>query len=231
MTSSGTYNYNISAAEAVLAALERCQIRAPSIRTEHMNTAKNEFNLLMAEWANKQVNLWKVELDTVALVQGTATYTLTPQTVMVLDAYVSLNYGTTSQSDTYITPMSRTQYASIGNKSTQGRPTSYWFDRTITPTLTMWPVPDASGPYQMSWYAAIQIQDVSLPSGTTLDLPYRWLDAAVAGLAYRMARVYAPQLVPMLKQDAMEAWQTAATQDVENANFSIAPSLSSFYRR
>ena len=42
MTSSGTYAFSLSTGDAVVAAFERVKIRAPSIRQEHMRTARNE---------------------------------------------------------------------------------------------------------------------------------------------------------------------------------------------
>src|SRR5215831_16926590 len=99
MTSSGTYNYSLSNGEAVLAAFERAQVRAPELRQEHMLTARRELNDLFVELSNRQVNLWKVELISQTLTQGTATYTIPARVVMILDAYRSLNYGTTSQTD------------------------------------------------------------------------------------------------------------------------------------
>jgi len=231
MTSSGTYNFNLSNAEIVLAAYERIQIRLPSVRQEHFATARRELNLMMTQFSNLQPNLWKVELDSITMVAGTATYDVTPETVMILDAYISIDNATVSETDTYITPMSRTQYASIGDKEVEGRPTSYWFDRLIAPTVTMWPVPDTGGPYTMNFYSCLQMFDANLASGETPDVPYLWLDALVASLSYRLARAYAPQFEAIRKMDAQEAWEVAATQNVENVNFSIAPDLGVYYKR
>src|SRR5215470_4621865 len=177
MTSSGTYDFSLSNGEGVLAAFERIQVRSPEIGQEHMLTARREINLLFSEWSNRQVNLWEVVPLSVSLVQGTATYSIPGKVVMILDAYRSLNNGTVDQIDSFVTPISRTIYATIANKFTQGPPTQYWFDRVLSPTVTLWPVPDSGGPYVFNYYAVTQIQDASIPAGETPDLPYRWLDA------------------------------------------------------
>lgn len=231
MTSSGTYAFSLSNGEAVLAAFERCQIRLPSIRQEHMLTARRELNFLLSEWSNKQVNLFEVVLRSQTLTQGTAAYSVNANTVMILDVYISLNQGATNQTDRYITPLSRTNYASISNKQSQGFPTSYWLNRLISPIITFWPVPDGGGPYTLNYYCCTQMQDANLPGGETPDIPYRWTDALVSGLAHRLARVYKPELEQQRKADAMEAWTIAATQDVESAPFTLAPSIGSYYRR
>lgn len=237
MTSSGTYNYSLSNGEAVLAAFERVQIRAPSIRQEHMLTARRELNDLFVELSNRQVNLFKVELQSIPLVQGTATYTVPSRTVMILDSYLTLNNGQQSQTDRYITPVSRTEYASYAQKATQGPPTVYWFDRLIAPTITFYPTPDGDGPYVVNQYCCVQMQDASLPGGETPDLPYRWLGVLVAGLALRFARVYPPQGIDQLtfqaarKADYDDAWKWAASQDTENVPLTIAPAIRSYYPR
>src|SRR5262245_45009943 len=210
MTSSGTYSYSLSNGEAVLAAYERVQIRAPSIRQEHMLTARREINLLFVEFANRQVNLWRVEQLSISLTESTATYAVPGRVVMILDGYITLNNGQgENQIDRYITPISRTEYASYASKFVEGQPTVYWFDRQISPDVTFFPVPDDNGPYVFNYYAATQIQDANIASGETPDVPYRWLDVLVAGLAWRLSRVYAPQLAAERKADYAEAWNFA----------------------
>src|SRR5688572_17681673 len=105
MASSGTYDFEISNGEAVLAAYERIRVFPPSITQKHMASARRELNLmLIAHAGNKQVNLWKVDRVDTTLVSGQATYNVDPSTVMILDAWISTDSGQ-YESDTYITPM------------------------------------------------------------------------------------------------------------------------------
>jgi hypothetical protein len=227
MASSGTYDFSISNGEVVLAAFERIKIFPPMLLQHHMVTARRELNLLLAEAANRQVNLWKVDLVTTPLVSGIDTYPVDPRTVMILDAWVT----TPQSNDLFITPMSRTEYASINNKSTPGRPTTFWFDRLISPTITVWPVPNQSG-FTLSYYRCVQMQDANLPGGETPDLPYLWLDWFIAGMAHRLSRPYATtEVEKMRKADAVEAWTVAATQNTENVPLTLAPTISGYYRR
>lgn len=230
MATSGTYAFNLSNGGIMRNAFGRIRVRMPSIRTEHLITAQDELNLAFAEAANKQVNLWKVDQVTVPLVAGQATYDVDPSTVMILDAWIRTSQGGATN-DRYISPVSRTDYASYSNKATPGAPTTYWFDRQINPTVTMWPVPDASGPYTLMYFRCRQMQDAAFAGGQTPDLPYRWLDWVVASLAYRLARHYAQELEAVRKVDAKEAWDVAASQDTENVNLSLSPPISTFYRR
>ena len=229
MTSSGTYAFSPSNGELVLAAYERIQIRAPSIRQEHMLSARRELNFLFSQWSNASPNLWEIPLVSQTLTPGTATYSVNANTIMILDAVITLNQGSANQSDLYVTPISRTEYMSYASKFTQGRPTIYWFDRLISPTITLYPVPDSGGPYTLNYYSCTQMQDANLAGGETPDVPYRFFDAIVAGMSHRLARIYAPQMEAARKVDSTEAWGIAAEQDTENVNFNLAPGLSVYY--
>jgi hypothetical protein len=239
VASSGTYTYSLSNGEAVLAAFDRIQIRYPSIQQHHMLTARREINLLFSEWSNRQVNLWKVPNtpNQLSLVQGTANYTLPANVVMILDAYRSINTGASNETDIYMTPISRTEYASYAAKSSQAPPTVFWFERQIIPTVTMYPAPDGGGPYVFQYYPVLQIQDANLQGGETPDLPYRWLDPLVAGLTLRLGRAYPPQGVDLLawrkelNEEYEAAWGLAAKQDVENVPLSLMPTIGGYYRR
>ena len=230
MGSSGTYLFNPTNGSIVLSAYERIQIRAPEIRQEHMLSAYNEFNYLLSSIANLQPNLWKVIRSQIVLTPGVLNYSLPANTVMILDASIVLNFDTANESRRYITPISRTEYMSYANQQSPGQPTVYWFWRTETPLVKFYLVPDSNGPYTFDFFSCIQVQDANLTNGETLDVPYRWLDAIVAGVSHRLSRIYAPQLEPVRKADALEAWTIAATQDTENVPLMLAPQLSGYYR-
>jgi hypothetical protein len=187
-------------------------------------------NMLLSRWSNMGVNLWKVDTETITLQAGVSTYSVPSDTVMILDMYSRTPSGTTN-TDRIMMPISRTEYASYPNKLQQGFPTVFWFDRLISPTVTVWPVPDGSGsPTTITYYRVTQVQDANLPGGETIDVPYRWLDAFANGLAYYLARIWQPQLVGQLKQEADEAYMIAANQDTENVSVYISPMIGGYFR-
>ena len=226
MTTSGTYAFNPSLGEIVLYAYQNIGIRPTSVLQEHMESARMATNMMLSRWSNQGVNLWAVDLVTVPLVQGQTTYAVDGNTIMVLDAYTTTDSGI----DRVIMPISRTEYASYPNKTQQGFPTSYWYDRLISPTLTLWPVPDGSSATILKYYRVRQVQDSNLQNGENVEIPYRWLEAVADGLTYRLARIWAPQMAQMLKGQADESYQIAATQDVETVPTYIAPMLSGYFR-
>jgi len=229
MTASGTYNFSLTNGEGVIDAYERCGILMAQLEQKHFYTARRQLNLMLnSEWSNRQVNLWRVELLSQALTQGTATYTLPARVVMVLDAYRSTTTGGV-QTDIFMTPISRDDYAAYPQKATQAPPTQYWFNRQETPTFTTYPVADAGGPYTVNYYACSNIQDSNLPGGETPDVPNRWFDAMCAGLAHRVSRTFAPDKTAGLKIEYDEAWKLAATQDIENVPIRIIPKMGGYW--
>ena len=224
---SGTFLFAPSLGEVVLNAYARIGVRRPDILQTHLSDARMEANLLLAKISNLQPNLWTVDLQALPLLQGSATYTVPAETVMILDVYI--RYGNPI-TDRALYPVSRSEYSSYPNKDTQSFPTVYWFDRLISPTITLWSTPDGNGPYTLFYYRVRQIQDADYVNGQNIEIPYLWMDAFTAGLAYRLARIYAPSLEGQRKQDADEAWAQAAVQNTENVNIMFSPGLSSYFR-
>jgi len=226
MTTSGTYAFNPALGEIVLYAYQNIGVRPAAVLQEHMESARMATNMMLSRWSNQGVNLWAVDLVTVPLVQGTSTYAVDGNTIMVLDAYTT----TVNGPDRVIMPISRTEYASYPNKTQQGFPTSYWFDRLISPTITLWPVPDGSSATTLKYYRVRQVQDANLQNGENAEIPYRWLECFADGLAYRLARIWQPQMAVALKAQADESYQIAADQDVEAVNTYISPMIGGYFR-
>jgi hypothetical protein len=149
MATSGTYAFNPSLGELVLYAYNVCGVRPSTLAQEHMSSARMAANLMLSRWSNQGVNLWAVDLVTVPLSEAVTTYSVDPSTVMILDAYIETSSGSGSPIDRIIMPVSRTEYASYPNKEQQGFPTVFWFDRLISPTITLWPVPPANDTYTL----------------------------------------------------------------------------------
>lgn len=229
MTSSGTYNFAPSIGELALSAFGRLQIRRATVGTEHLQDAQQEANLALVSFSNRGPNLWAVDLQSIPLVQAVPTYSVLGSTVMMLGTYITTTSGGTA-SDTTITPLSRDEYAAISEKTSPGRPTSFWYDRLNSQTVTTYPVADRTSVYTLNFYRYRQLQDASVAGGQTADLVYLFLDAFVAELAHRLSRYYAPQLEAQRKADADMAWNIAASQNTENVGMSITPTLSSYYR-
>ena len=229
MATSGTYAFNPSLGEIIIYAYNLTGIRGTSLLQEHMQSARMAANMMLSNWGNRGVNLWAVDLITTPLVQGTSTYAVDSNTVMILDAYIETDNGSGQPIDRLILPISRTEYASYPNKDQQGFSTTYWFDRLLSPTVTLWPVPDGTTT-SFKYYRVRQLQDANLQNGQQVEIPYLWMEAFAYGLAQRLAVIWAPERVQILKPMADEAYQIAADQNVETAQQYISPIISGYFR-
>lgn len=230
MATSGTYTFNPSLGELTLYAYNLAGLRNTSLMQEHMESARMATNLMLSRWANQGVNLWAVDLITTPLVAGQTTYDVDPNTVVILDAYVQIDNGSSQPIDRVIMPISRTEYASYPNKEQQGFTTVFWFDRLISPTVTLWPVPDGYSAQTLKYYRVRQIQDANLQNAQNVEIPYLWLEAFAYGLASRVAQIWSPEKLQFLKPLADEAYQIAAAQNVETAQQYISPMISGYFR-
>lgn len=223
---SGTFNFFPSLGECTLNALSRIRIRGPMVAAEHLHQAWMESNLMQVEWSNRGPNLWKVNEQVFDLQAGIPTYALPSTNIMVLNVTIGVGDPPNEQELT-ITPMTRQEYTMQPNKLQQGRPTTFWYDRTIAPTITFWPAPNQV--YHCHVWSFGQQFDASHRAAMQLDVPYRWLDAACAGLAYRMAIHYAPDLEAQRKVQSDDAYKFASTQDTEDGSIYFLPSISNYY--
>lgn len=392
MSSSGTYTFNPAISDLTIEIFDRLQIRSTELTPDHMRSAKMSFNLMMSTFSNKGVDLWTVDLQTVPLVQGVATYSIPSDTIMILPGTYIRNYslgspidetptfttiissptinvylpnnglsvtsyiniiipisvggiilygfyqvvsvigndnftitasdsatssttggvvpyfstiassvtvnvlfpnhgylsgqpfvvqvpvlvggvtlagtytiativdsnnftitspyaaGSTASAyensgkaqiatqqttqipiDRIMAPMSRDDYAALPNKPQQGFPTTYWFNRLIDPTITLWEVPDGNGPYQLQYYRFTQIQDADAKSGQTLDMPYRFLEPFCASVAFHLSMKWKPESAIALKAYSDEVWASAAAEDREYVPLYLQPDVSGYY--
>jgi hypothetical protein len=100
----------------------------------------------------------------------------------------------------------------------------------LSPTITIWPVPDGTSAQYLKYYRLVQVQDAVLPSGATLDVPYLFLEAYAAELAWRLAMIWQPERVQMLKPMADELYKVAANTNVEIADVYVTPQLTNYFR-
>jgi hypothetical protein len=224
MTVSGTTAFNMDLTEVVEEAFERV---GAEMRTGYdLRTARRSLNLLFADWANRGVNMWTFEQGTIPLVAGTATYDLPADTVDLLEHVIRTGAGSAStQADLNITRISVSTYATIPNKLQQARPIQVWIERRQSaPRITVWPVPDNTTTYNFVYWRLRRIDDAG-GGVNTMDVPFRFLNAMVAGLAYYLALKVPGGMdrVGLLKAQYDEAWELASSEDREKAAVRFVP--------
>jgi hypothetical protein len=223
MTTSGVTTFNPDLTEIIEEAFERC---GGEMRTGYdMRTARRSLNLMFTDWANRGVNMWTMEQGQQILTPGTATYNLPADTVDLLDHVIRTGAGNVStQADLTITRISEPTYATIPNKLAQARPIQIWIERLNTPRFTVWPVPDNTQQYILVYWRLRRIQDAG-NGVNTMDMPFRFYNAMVAGLAYYMGMKVpgAIDRLQVLKAQYDEAWELASGEDREKAAVRFVP--------
>jgi hypothetical protein len=225
MTTSGTATFNLDLAEIVDECFERCGSEARS--GYDLRTARRSLNLLLTDWANRGVNLWTVEQGQQVLTAGTNTYTLPADTVDLIEHVIRTGAGNVStQTDLTITRISVSTYSSIPNKLQSARPIQIWINRQAeAPQFTVWPTPDNSQTYTLVYWRLRRIQDAGAGGTYTQDIPFRFLNALVAGLAYYLSMKIpgAMERMQVLKAQYDEAWDLASSEDRDRSAVRFVP--------
>jgi|TARA_R100000329_G_C7588227_1_gene208558 hypothetical protein len=221
MATSGTTAFDLNIDDIIEEAYERCGVRTNS--GKDLRSARRSLNLLLSEWGNRGVHLWKVTLKEQLLTAGTATYTTPADCNDVLEAYISTNTGIgTSITDVSLTKIDRSAYAALPNKGSRGQPSQYFVNRQITPTITLYLTPDASTYTYVKYYYIGRIQDAGVYTNQT-DIVYRFLPCMCSGLAYYLSLKKAPQLTQGLKLFYEDELQRALTEDGQRTSVYISP--------
>ena len=145
-TYASTASFDLTIDQICQEAYERCGLQ---IRNGYdLQTAKRSLNLMLAEWANRGINLWTVKKQEKALAADSTNLTGTnlfgsgaddsQQIVDITDVIIR----DSSNNDYSTTAIGRAQYWNYTVKTTNGRPTQFYFERTISPTLYLYPAAD-----------------------------------------------------------------------------------------
>ena len=241
MTTTGTATFNLDLNDLVEEAFERA---GSELRTGYdLRTARRSLNLLTIEWANRGINLWTIEQGQIPLVTGQVVYPLPVDTIDLLDQVIRTNAGSASnQTDINISRISESTYSTIPNKLTQGRPIQVWINRQSgattptgvnAPTINIWPTPNApDNQYMFVYWRLRRINDAGDGSNTQ-DIPFRFLPAMVAGLAYYLSvkiQGTDPNRVMGLKADYEQQFQLASEEDRDKSSIRWVPRNMSYTR-
>lgn len=234
MTTTGTALFNIDLSEIIEEAFERA---GSELRSGYdFKTARRSLNLLLIEWGNKGINLWTVEQGQIVLNTGVAVYPLPVDTVDLLDHVIRTGSGQ-NQSDITISRISGSTYSTIPNKNALGKPIQVWINRQsgattptgiASPTINVWPTPQApDSQYTFVYWRLRRMQDAG-NGVNTQDIPYLFLPALVAGLAYYLSMKLPGmdlQRATALKAVYDEQFQLAADENREKAPVRVVPRM------
>ena len=221
MATSGTSAFNLEISEVIEEAFERCGLQSKT--GYDIETARRSLNLLSLEWVNRGLNFWTVEQGTKTLTPGTSTVPMDSDTVDLIQYWIRDGSGTTQS----VLPLSRfsvSQYSTIPNKLTEGRPVNLYIDKQRdAPVVYFWPTPSEA--YTFVYQQIRRIEDTGAVGSTDPDVPARFLPALVSGLAYMISQKYPEAFVrsPELKAEYEFQWQLAEQEDRDRASVHFVP--------
>ena len=131
---------------------------------------------------------------------------------------------TRDSTDYGLTRLSRSEYLNIPNKAQTGRPSQFFLDRQISPTLKLWPVPENNTDI-VKFDRLVRMDDAD-DYTNTLEIPFRFYPCLAAGVAYYLAMKRAPQRIELLKAIYEEEFNRAMEEDRDRASLRISPSFS-----
>ncbi len=224
MATSGSTSFDLNIDDIINEAFERCGQRA--MGGYDLKTARRSLNLLFSDWGNRGVHLWKVSLNEVALVAGTAQYAVNEAVSDVLEAYISTTNALGNNANTQdvsLTKIDRSAYAALPNKLATGQPSQYFVDRQTTPQIFLYQAPDASTFTTLKFYTINRIQDATAYNGQQADVVYRFLPCMCAGLAYYLAMKKAPERIESMKLIYEDEIKRALEEDGQRTSLYISP--------
>ena len=223
-TYASTASFDLTIDQICQEAFERCGLQIRS--GNDLQTAKRSLNLMLAEWANRGLNLWTIQLQEKSIAADTTNLSGTnlfgssadasQQIIDITDVVIR----DSSNNDYSATPISRSTYLNYTVKTTSGRPTQYYFERTINPTLYLYPAADTA--YTLKYYALLRMKDAGDYTNNA-EIPFRFLPCMTAGLAYYISMKKAPERMQALKLLYEDEFKRAADEDGERTSVFLTP--------
>ncbi len=180
--------------------------------TDEVNTCQLELNALLGEWNAQALAVYSVAPITIAMVSGTADYTVTPRPVRV-EAWSMKSTSGQAQGGV---PLDAVQFAEIAvDRSAIGaRVKALNYDAAYpTPSVHLYPKPTGGTLELWVWEALAVITDFTL----TLSYPPGYLQALTYNLAVALAGKFATR-VPLDQSVISMAAESKAALVSSNAN-------------
>jgi hypothetical protein len=207
MAVSNSTDFNQTAQELITDALSELGVldEEEPLQAVDLNRGLRTLTRMFKAWQVDGVMTWTMTAGTLALVQGQEDYAFGVGgdfvTIPLDIEDMEINRGT---NDLPMFRLSREEYRSLPNKTTQGYPTQFYYDRQRSGgTLYVWPAPDATGGTLKFTYRRL-IMDMDA-GANNFDLPPEWHEAIVFGLAKRFIGPYSMDGKPAAARVSAEA--------------------------
>lgn len=220
MAVSTTTDFNLDIDEIIQDAFEH--LGGPANTGQDSRTARRSLNLLLTDWSNRGILLWKTDFTNQTMTDGTASYSLAEDVVAVTEAIIRRD-----NQDIEMDRISMEEYLKIPDKTTTGRPIQFATHRQRDNVdIYVWPTPENSTDIVRMW-TVNRTNDFN-NSSDNADVPYRFLPCLVSGLAYYLSLKrpgISAQRSQILKNHYEEQLLQAMEEDRERVSFRAVPRL------
>jgi hypothetical protein len=185
MATSGTNTWNLNVAQIIEKAAKRVRKRDEGpLSGQEAADGRESLNLVLTDMINRGAPLSTLELKTISLVDGTASYNIDADIVDLFHGVYS-KLENSEYTDTELERISLSDYNRIANKNVKGRPSAFAVDRGQSQiTIYTYPTPDNSTDALRFW-CITRIEDVTA-AAQDVDLSFRYTPALISGTAYYM---------------------------------------------
>ena len=217
MATSGSIDFTLTREDIITEAFQLLGIgmEGEDITAFMSETASKSLNMMIKSWETQGANLWAISDTTLALVAGTASYTLSPRALEVFNVRLS-----SSSQETPMIEMSRDEYFDLPDKTSQGKPTQYFYDpQRTTGTLYIWPTSsNATDEIKYNYRRTLEDMDGNTDEA---DFPQEWMETLVYNLAMRLRPKYGRPYDPEVGARAIELERQLLAWGQENESIYI----------
>lgn len=231
MATSGVTAFRSNMLEIITGAYEICRVIDPSesLSAQQFKSAGEALNRMLKRFITYGLPLFALKRGTITLTQGTMGYTCGPggaglseRPLMITDAW----YRASPSDDNPLEIISREEYWSLGDKTTEGIPNEIYYDpqEPLGVIYVFNPADATTAGKTIELMYQRPFEDMVV-STDDLDFPVEWEEAIEWGLAQRLApRNGVPiNRTSQIRAHAALALEDALGWDAENTSVFLQP--------
>jgi hypothetical protein len=187
MSTSDSINLSLTASQVIEYALRKINVLAEgqSSTGEAQDRALTELEVMLKEWMPYPA-IWRLTESYLTLVADTQGYNLNPRPYRIVD----VRYRNTDANDLPMTELTRQEYYDLPDKTSNGTPTSWYFDpQRATTAIYVWPLPSSVTTETLRITHQRRMEDID-DVDNEIDVDQEHLSTVGYNLAARLADDY-----------------------------------------
>lgn len=225
--------FTLNRDQVIKGALRLCGVigEGETPTTEQINNASEQFNALVKYLGTMGLPLWAIRKSTKSFIAGQVEYdsaadwSLSDRPLELLACYL---HDVNSLTDIPIETITRSEYSTIGNKTSASFPVQVWFEPRLTSSkFTFYPAPStaAAANKEFVFYYQIPFADMTTSGTDVVDFPNEWILPLTYQLAVHLGVEYSVPSGKMatIKALADETYDQALSYGEEQGSIFFQP--------